>query len=168
MKRLTFQTVDQRKFIITDNITEKLYGYRQTEVGQKEAGGLLIGRHLFKKGHFVVDNITEPSWLDKRLPTFFFRSNRHNRILKKMWKKSDSTQTLIGLWHTHPEAVPAPSSVDFTDWKRTINYGDFEGEHLFFLIIGTLKSCVWQGSRSSYFIQLTELTNTHKGVSNRD
>jgi integrative and conjugative element protein (TIGR02256 family) len=168
MKRQTFQTIDHRKLIITDNIVEKLFDYRQTEIEHREAGGLLIGRHLLEERHFVVDHITEPSWLDKRLPTFFFRSNRHNKILKKIWKKSDSTQTLIGLWHTHPEPVPTPSSVDYNDWKSTLRYGDFAGEHLFFMIVGTMKSSVWQGDRSSNFTKLIEIINTDRGVSTRD
>ena len=163
MKRLSFEISNGRRLIIFDNIVEKLNRYRQTKKGQNEAGGLLIGRHLLKNEHLVVDQITEPSWWDRRFRTSFYRSNSHNKILYKTWNASDKTQTLIGLWHTHPEPVPTPSTVDWDDWKRTIRHGDFAGESLFFLIVGNVKVWVWRGNRSAQFIELVESAKDDEG-----
>ena len=164
MKRLSYEISDGRKLIILDNVVEKLNRYRQTKKDQKEAGGLLIGRHLLESENLVVDQITEPSWWDKRFRTFFYRSSSHNKILYEAWSESDKTQTLIGLWHTHPEPVPIPSTVDWNDWRRTIGHGDFTGESLFFLIIGNLKVRAWQGNRSFRFIELVESPNDDEGL----
>ena len=159
VKRLSYEIDNGRKLIIFKNVVEKFNRYRQTKKGQKEAGGLLIGRHLLENEHLVVDQITEPSWWDKRFRTFFYRSSSHNKILYKAWKASDKTQTLIGLWHTHPEPVPSPSTVDWGDWSRTIGHGDFAGESVFFLIVGSVKVRVWQGNRSAQFLELVESAN---------
>jgi len=159
MKQLIYEISNGRKLIILDNIVEKLNRYRQTKRGQNEAGGLLIGRHLLENEHLVVDQITEPSWWDKRFRTSFYRSDNHNKILHKTWNASGKTQTLIGSWHSHPEPVPTPSKVDWEDWKRTISHGDFAGESLFFLIVGNVKVRVWGGNRSAQFIELVESAN---------
>jgi integrative and conjugative element protein (TIGR02256 family) len=125
MMRLTYALNNGRNLIV------RLLAYRQTKKRNKEAGGLLIGHHLLGEDHLVVDQITEPTRWDKRFRSFFFRSNKHNRLVYKVWCDSDRTETLIGLWHTHPEPVPTPSGVDFVQlrqaWILKI------GERLFFM-----------------------------------
>lgn len=152
--RLVFAVGNRRKLIILDNAVEKMDSYRQMNKNQKEAGGLLIGRHLLGIEHLVVDQLTEPSWRDKRSRNYFYRSKYHNKMLFKAWKDSDKTQTLLGLWHTHPEAIPTPSAIDLQDWRTTIHQGDYVGESLFFLIVGTDGIQAWQGDRSGQFVQL--------------
>ena len=87
-------------------------------------------------------------------PSFFFRSNKHNRLVYKVWCDSDRTETLIGLWHTHPEPVPTPSGVDFEDWRKTLFHGDYVGDFLVFMIIGTQQIRVWRGDRNAQFHEL--------------
>ncbi len=127
------------------------------KMGLHPSGGLLIGRHLIENNHLVVDQITEPTWWDKRLRTFFFRSKRHNIILEKLWKKSDKTQTLLGLWHTHPEAIPTPSAVDMKDWEKTLFHGKYVGDYLAFMIVGTKKIRLWRGDRNGQFSEMKEV-----------
>ncbi len=110
---MSFTIGNDRKLIILDPVLERLLAHRQIKKRQREAGGFLIGRHLLENDHLVVDQITEPTWWDNRLRRFFFRSNRHNQLAYKAWHNSDKTQTLLGLWHTHPEFVPNPSGEDF-------------------------------------------------------
>ena len=151
---ISIKLEDGRKLIFSNSVIERLLTYRQVKKRQKEAGGLLIGRHLLEEDYLVVDKITEPTRWDTRLRNFFFRSNRHNQLVFKEWKKSDQTETLLGLWHTHPEAVPNPSQVDFKDWQRTLLHGDYVGNILFFVIVGTRNIRLWQGDRRAQFIEL--------------
>ncbi len=152
--RLSCPIENKRKLIVLESVVDRLISYRQIDKRRKEAGGLLIGRHLLVGDHIVVDSITEPTRRDKRRYTFFFRSAHHNKLVYQKWKLSDKTQTLVGLWHTHPEPTPHPSRVDFKDWKNTLRRGEFFGEFLFFLIIGTRNIRVWRGNRSAQFVEL--------------
>lgn len=155
--RMVFSLGKDRKFIITDSVVDLLMNHRQIDKRQKEAGGFLIGRHLLEEDHLVVDQITEPTWWDKRLRAFFFRSNSHNRILYKAWNSSDNTLTLLGLWHTHPEPVPTPSSVDYSDWKNTLLRGEYFGDSLVFMIVGTQRVRLWCGDRHARFFEIKEI-----------
>jgi integrative and conjugative element protein (TIGR02256 family) len=146
--------------IITDSVTAKLLKYRQTKIWHKEAGGLLIGRHLIENDDLVVDQITEPTRWDRRFRGFFFRSHKHSKLVHKAWKNSDKTQTLIGLWHTHPEKIPHPSSVDYEDWEKTLYHGDFVGDYLVFMIVGIQQIRLWQGDRGGQFLELSRPMST--------
>lgn len=153
--RLIHLLHNDTKLLITDNVVAKLLSYRQTKKWHKEAGGLLIGRHLLENDHLVVDQITEPNRWDRRFRGFFYRSNKHNRLVDRAWTGSDKTQTLIGLWHTHPEPIPNPSGVDWEDWRRTLLHGDYVGDYLVFMIVGTQKIGLWQGDRRGQFLEIT-------------
>ena len=163
MMRLAYTLNNGRKLIVLDKAVERLLAYRQTKKRNKEAGGLLIGHHLLGEDHLVVDQITEPTRWDKRFRSFFFRSNKHNRLVYKVWCDSDRTETLIGLWHTHPEPVPTPSGVDFEDWRKTLFHGDYVGDFLVFMIIGTQQIRVWQGDRNAQFHELAKSVNVAEG-----
>jgi integrative and conjugative element protein (TIGR02256 family) len=162
--RITCHLKDGRKLIILDKPIERLISYRQLNIKHKEAGGLLTGRHLSGNENIVVDHITEPTRWDKRLFTYFFRSNKHNIILNKRWISSDRTQTLIGLWHTHPESFPVPSKVDLEDWKNTLLKGEFVGDFLLFIIVGTEKIRLWQGNRKLEISKLFDFSLPFKEI----
>ena len=155
--RITYIIENTRKFIVHKDVVSKLISYRQTDKRKKEAGGLLIGRHLLEGDHIIVDSITKPTRLDKRLRTYFFRSTHHNRMVYKKWESSDKTQTLVGLWHTHPESTPHPSRVDLKDWRNTLKRGEFFGDWLFFMIVGIQNIRVWRGDRLARFVELATL-----------
>ncbi len=155
--RKTYALPDEKKLILTEHIIDQLMSHRQVEKKQKEAGGLLIGRHLLENDFLVVDQITEPTSWDQRLRAWFFRSEKHNHILHSAWKDSDKTQTLLGLWHTHPEPIPTPSKVDYRDWKNTLLNGKYLGNFLVFMIVGTGKIRLWRGNRSGQFFEMDEI-----------
>jgi len=46
----------------------------------------------------------------------------------------------VGEWHTHPESGPAPSSLDFCEWRKICKR---RKEMMLFLIQGT--EAVWMG-----------------------
>lgn len=161
--RLSYVLHNGSKLIIPNTVVTRLLSYRQTKKRHKEAGGFLVGRHLLENDHLVVDQITEPSWWDRRFRSFFYRSNKHNKLVYNAWTASNKTETLIGLWHTHPEPVPTPSGVDFGDWRKTLFHGDYVGDFLVFMIIGTQQIRVWRGDRNAQFHELIKAINVDEG-----
>lgn len=98
-----------------------------------EAGGLIIGK--FRGPHIEVTDITEPFTSDIRSRFSFVRKDpEHARHAAYRWKASDKTETFLGEWHTHPETVPHPSSIDLKSWRKLITANQ---RNMFFIILGT-------------------------------
>ena len=145
-RRLVYSINNARHLIVLEDPLKTIKSFKQLDPAAKEAGGLLIGRHLTGSNHVVVDQVTTPTCCDRRSRHGFHRSFWHNLQAKRAWKHSSQTQGLLGLWHTHPEPRPTPSSVDFNDWKTTLQNGIFLGSTLFFMIVGMEDIRVWQGT----------------------
>ena len=117
---------------------------------------MLLGRHLRDRSAFVVDTATTPLPGDRRSRTRFHHAQRrHQAIIDAAWRESEGTCIYLGEWHTHPEPVPTPSPLDVRDWKRRL-HDDHYTEPLFFVIIGTVGTSVWEGWRSGLIIPLQE------------
>ena len=56
-------------------------------------------------------------------------------------------------WHTPPEQHPTPSGIDRQNWQRKLLVDRFT-EPIFFVIMGTAETHVWEGRRSSGLIPL--------------
>jgi integrative and conjugative element protein (TIGR02256 family) len=78
-------------------------------------------------------------------------------LARERWQEQQRTMAYLGLWHTHPEEDPTPSSVDRNDWKQAVSQDTFEGERLFFPIIGTQRIRVWSLTRQGSFEELKEM-----------
>ncbi len=128
--------------------------FRQTEPDSREAGGILLGRHILGCKDIVIDEVTCPAPADHRLRLSFHRSQvYHQQVIDERWRISRGTCQYLGEWHTHPEAFPTPSSVDFSDWHRRLRVDRFTGGALLFIIIGTAEVRVWEGIRYSLAIE---------------
>jgi integrative and conjugative element protein (TIGR02256 family) len=91
---------------------------------------------------------------DQRARTRFHRAKRrHQAAIDAAWAASEGTCTYLGEWHTHPEPIPTPSAVDWTDWRRRL-LRDRYTEPLFFIIIGTIAIRAWEGHRPDVIVQL--------------
>lgn len=139
-------------------VVERLASYRQIAPHQSEAGGVLLGRYLLASSDIVVDEITEPMAGDVR-SRFQFRRGRdnHQRHVDDAWHTSRGTCVYLGEWHTHPEPAPTPSSTDLHDWRRRLRADVFDGDALYFIIVGTRDIRAWQGARAGYAIVAMEL-----------
>ena len=107
--------------------------------------------------HLAVDHISEPQRGDKRSRYGFFRGKGHEKTAHKYWKSSNGTCAYLGNWHTHPEAYPTPSQTDINDWLNVLKNDVYEGNRLYFVIVGTSEIACWEGFKSSNsFIKLKE------------
>ncbi len=113
-----------------------------------EAGGILLGRMLLNSLDVVVDEVTVPMPGDRRTRHSYLRAKeRHQEVIDRRWHESGGTCGYLGEWHTHPEPVPTPSSKDLRNWRKKLKLDVFDGDMLFFLIIGQKKICAWQGNK---------------------
>ncbi|HIF9097710.1 TPA: Mov34/MPN/PAD-1 family protein [Photobacterium damselae] len=140
-------------FIIDSEVINTLTSYRQLGKNDCEAGGALIG---CLRGDNIIEtnDLTLPQPTDKRTKSSFFRSNAHNKILNDKWKASKGNAYLVGLWHTHPEPIPKYSNEDKKDWHKVLKQGQYEGQHLIFIIVGQQNIRIWVGDNENFKISL--------------
>lgn len=154
-ERRRFRRPDGTVLLIDAVPLAMMLAFRQTKRRDREAGGVLLGRHLLGVPHIVVDEVTTPTKRDCRFLTFFKRSRApHQRVIDERWASSSGTCQYLGEWHTHPEPVPHASSVDMTDWRRRLRNDIFDSTALLFVIVGTNAIRVWEGERSTETLTL--------------
>ena len=130
---------------IPNMLTDKLTTYCQLNPHQPESGGVHIGKHLNSGGALLIDDFTPPQPSDKQQRCLNFRSKKHNEIVNEIWQDSKGHATYVGLWHTHPEPVPNFSATDKKDWLKALNTSRYEGNLLFFIIVGQTHIRCWVG-----------------------
>lgn len=153
-KTLTFARPRGGRLHVGPAALATLQSYRQTELDDLEAGGVLLGRYLLHSPDIVVDRVTEPLPGDRRSRTSFHRHHAgHQALIDRAWSESGGRCAWLGEWHTHPDPSPTPSWVDCRDWRRRLRRDVFD-EALFFLIVGTSVARLWEGSRTHRPISL--------------
>lgn len=155
MKKV-FRVSSNQRLIFVDEAVQQMLTFRQRSWWQTEAGGALLGRHLLDTDDIVVDEVTTPQKSDRRSRFSFFRSKKHGVIAQSRWLEEASTLAYLGLWHTHPESDPTPSGVDRNDWNQALSSDTFDGDRLFFPIVGIERIRVWTLARDGAFYELDE------------
>lgn len=156
--KLVYRVTPKQRLIIVEHAVEQMKAFAQNRWWHTEAGGVLLGRHLLDTSDIVIDEVTTPQSTDRRSRFGFFRSRKHEALAQERWRQSDNTAAYLGLWHTHPEEDPAPSATDRADWQQAVSNDAFDGERLFFPIVGTRCIRVWCLSRRGQFKELKEET----------
>ncbi|SER99787.1 Mov34/MPN/PAD-1 family protein [Halopseudomonas bauzanensis] len=152
--RLVYRVTPTQQLIIVEHALLKMQAFTQRRWWHCEAGGVLLGRHLLDSQDVVVDEVSTPQSSDRRSRFSFFRSSTHECIARQRWLEQGSTSAYLGLWHTHPELDPTPSIIDRRDWEQAVSGDTFEGDRLFFPIIGTRSIRIWTLSRRGTFREL--------------
>ncbi len=135
-----------RLILVESPVVNILNGWRQSGT-QAEAGGILIG---YRRGdHLHVVNCTTPYYDDIRSRyQFLRRDSKHAKLARQQWLDSGHQAYYLGEWHTHPENMPAPSSIDNCGWEKLKNSP--VGPDLIFVIVG----------RSGWYLQLGTASQT--------
>lgn len=91
---------------------------RNVQVGDlPESGGVLLGT-VHEHG-LLVTLATTPTRLDRQLRYLFERLPfGHRAVARRQWRQSAGTTRYIGEWHTHPQDIPIPSSIDLNEWQK--------------------------------------------------
>lgn len=146
--QLTFSLSNKGKLKLSDEALLRMYSFIQNEKQDEEAGGVMLGRFLKDSKDIVVDHVTIPMISDKRSRLSFIRSKKmHQRIIDKEWENSKGTCNYLGEWHTHPEEYPTPSKVDLDNWKLRLKEDVFTSRYLYFVIVGTRETRIWEGDK---------------------
>jgi integrative and conjugative element protein (TIGR02256 family) len=162
MTGLLYRVHPQGSLYFAPKVVERILLHRQMKPASKEAGGVLLGRHLEGVPDVIVDAVTEPMLGDRRSWASFFRSFRHQISARRRWKRRSRTSAYLGSWHTHPEPDPHPSGVDTSDWRQALTRDAYEGLRLFFVIVGTQQLRVWQGDRCGEILELELIREHHE------
>lgn len=136
---------------VSASLLTRLCKFRQLKLNSSESGGALIGRHLATSGTILIDELTIPQKEDVKRRTSFARSKKHSELVREVWEASNGQSTYVGLWHTHPESAPQYSSIDKKDWINSLNKSRYEGNLLFFVIVGQSYIRMWMGDKSTYW-----------------
>lgn len=152
--KLVYRVTPRQRLIIVAHALCQMQAFAQHHVGDREAGGVLLGRHLLDSRDVVVDEVSTPQSGDRRSRYGFFRSSKHELLARKRWLEESSTLAYLGLWHTHPERDPTPSTVDQHDWQQAVANDTYEGDRLFFPIMGTYCIRIWTLNRRGTYREL--------------
>jgi len=119
-----------RYVLFTPDALMHMYQYQQNCLWDREAGGELFAPNPNEDG-IVIAAAAGPSSKDIRKRHFF----NQDPDLATRERENQSRQGLeaIGLWHTHPQKIPAPSEQD----KRTAKqyYDNLEGTKDRYLLV---------------------------------
>lgn len=142
---------ENNRLIIPNETETRLQSYKQITSEIPESGGLLLGRRIIGTNDGIVDEITSPMPGDVQHRTYFFRGRGHIGRQVQYWVDTSTTGQLLGVWHTHPEPLPKPSSTDLEDWKSVLKKCGDPQKFLYFVIVGQDQICVWFGVKRKFF-----------------
>jgi integrative and conjugative element protein (TIGR02256 family) len=109
--------------------------FRQIDSQSNEACGILIGNQLQDTQVYELEFITTPQKQDIRSKYHFVMKDPfHQQFLEEKYKESNGTSIYLGTWHSHPQHIPIPSSIDIKDWQQCIDRNF--NRRLFFIIVG--------------------------------
>lgn len=101
-----------------------------------ESGGVLLGKLI--NNQINIMKISVPTPLDKSSRTNFERSKISAQIiLDYEFYNSNGQLTYLGEWHTHPEELPTPSSIDLHMLRDQFKNNNLMTDFLLLLIKGT-------------------------------
>lgn len=108
---------------------------RQVDMLDPERFGVIIGSRTERAKEYWIDSVTKPHSEDQATRASFKLQDRHHQSSVDIaFECSGGTSIYLGTWHTHPELVPKPSSIDKRDWIACIRRNP--GRQLFFVIVG--------------------------------
>lgn len=137
----------------TDEIVNSLKAYTQDFHHLHESGGILMGKRLLN-GNIIVTNITTPQQGDVIRRCYFKKNKKvHQKISDKIWIGSKGKIIYIGEWHTHPEPIPHPSSVDLRGWQLSVQNQKDEKTYIF-LIVGIKEFGLWSYSKANGLLKM--------------
>jgi integrative and conjugative element protein (TIGR02256 family) len=130
---------------ISSSTLINLLKYVQFQREDDESGGVLLGYIDASTNGLLIENATFPGGGDISSRTSFFRSHRHQQDANKWISQSlEKKGTQLGLWHTHPEKTPLPSSVDLKDYNNVVR-NSILNSGITYIIIGTETLGLWYG-----------------------
>lgn len=131
MRNRTFFYPDFLKHVLFPvDALQDMYVQAQRRPWSREAGGELYSRSPFDAG-LMISSVTGPHTDDVRRRAFF--NPDHQRLTRERNTKFGEGQHVVGIWHTHPEARPTPSTMDERTAAQYLSA--FEGDRSRYLLV---------------------------------
>lgn len=128
---------------ILSPVLDEIRKWLQDGSEKPESGGYIVGYQHERTGNISLEAVSHPHFLDmKNRIRFEIRDPRHNVFLKKAQRRKSY---YMGVWHTHPQSVPVPSSIDWVDWNETMRSDKTGCQYVFFIIAGIDEWRLWIG-----------------------
>jgi integrative and conjugative element protein (TIGR02256 family) len=149
----------QGVIVFAAEVLNHMYSYAQTSFWSKEAGGQLFSPNPTQSSVNIC-LATGPHQEDKRSMWNF--SPDVNKATEDRIEQFSQGLHAVGLWHTHPEASPKPSSTDRITTQKYLDAFQGDMEAFLLTIVGNKglppKLSVWiaQTSKSLAWTELTE------------
>ena len=138
-----------RRVIVNDEVAEVWHGHRQTVATASESFGVLMGTTSVDRRETWIEVVTTPMPRDRRSRfSFELRDPGHQRTVCRRFASSDGRAIYLGTWHTHPEPMPTPSTIDLNDWVTCLRAN--RGRPLAFVLVGTEEVRVFVRSRGRF------------------
>lgn len=135
---------------ILTGVLDEISRWVQKDDSQPESGGYIVGYRHQITGNVVLESVSPPFALDNRSRVHFdMRDPKHKLFLLKSKRRKSY---YMGVWHTHPQSIPTPSTTDWEDWRQTLKIDKTACEFVFFIIAGTLGTRVWIGDKNNHSI----------------
>jgi len=128
---------------ILSPVLNEMYKWIQNEAAQPESGGYIVGYQHKSTGNVSLEAISVPGDQDigNRI-RFYIHDLKHQTFLKRASRRKSY---YMGVWHTHPQSTPVPSSIDWEDWSATLTTDRTGCQYAFFIIAGTHEWRMWIG-----------------------
>lgn len=137
------------------NVIEK---YLQEGKLSNESGGYIVGYQNNISGNITLEDASHPYDFDVKCRTKFVIKDPRHRVF--LFKSKLKKSYYMGVWHTHPESIPTPSTTDWQDWFETVNLDRTGCGYVFFLIAGIDGARMWVGDLESK--KITEISECMK------
>jgi len=144
-------------------VIDEIKKWLQDDGHKPESGGYIVGYQHERTGNVSLEKVSCPSKMDGRNRIRFdIRDPLHNLFLRKAQRHKSY---YMGVWHTHPQTVPIPSSIDWDDWKETMRTDKTGCQFVFFIIAGTEVWRLWIGDlQTGEIIEGQECPKDEDGV----
>ena len=132
---------------ILSAVFDEIYKWLQVENDKPESGGFIVGYQHKNSGNISLEDVSHPYALDRNNRVRFNIVDPHHKAFLK--KASRKKSYYMGTWHTHPQTIPVPSSIDWEDWHASMLSDKTGSQFMFFIIAGTKEVRVWGGDLES-------------------
>lgn len=135
---------DGRFLDVLTEVFDEIFQWLQLDNESSESGGYIVGYQHEDTQNVSLEKASHPYSGDYRTRVHFtIKDHRHKLFLMKAKMKKSY---YMGVWHTHPQDNPEPSSTDWEDWKSSVNNELSGCGYILFIIAGRRHVRIWAGN----------------------
>lgn len=139
---------------LLSEVLSTMSGWKQRDSSSPESCGFILGYMNSETKNVTLSSVTLPR--NNAFCSRIFCKLKTLVHFQQLKEHERNKNYYMGTWHTHPERIPNPSSIDWNDWQDTLEKDTTGCEFAFFVIIGLEEFRIWAGSFHTK--KITELT----------